>query len=248
MSKLCLAVLILLLTAVSAHANTDDARLVQLMRIQSFGFSGTLLNNYNHIRTPFQQRSHESYRQHLHALNTMYRQTRMTVGAEDLRALNELTEELEAMPQLDTVMSTTVLVYPAHLTNIYQAQQRFEQSLAGYQETIDQRDDVVKTIDDLRLDLYKIMSLYSVSTFTGLAYLNEEDPDLTRLDGKIQEHFLTLEGQLPGLQGDIEKIRNIYLFVQPKLVGLSRPWTPSAVVLFLTRAETALKDLAGQTE
>lgn len=249
MFRVYLAGLMLWLTAMGAHASTDEASLVQSMRISSFGFSGSLLNNYNHIRTPFQQRSDEGYRQHLHELNRLYRQSGLTVGAEDIKALNDLTDELESMPQLDSVVSTIVLAYPTLITSIYQAQQRFESSLFRYQEMIDSRGaGVITTIDDLRLDIYKIMSLYSVSTFTGLAYLNDMDPDLAILDGKIQEHFLTLEGQAPELSNDIEKIKNIYLFVQPKLVGLSRPWTPSAVVLFLTRAEQALKELANRID
>lgn len=242
-------VLVLWLIAAGAHANTDEARMVQTMRINSFGFSGALLNNYNHIRTPFQQRSGESYRQHLHELNELYRQAKLGVGAEDLQALNDLTEELESMPQLDTVVGTTVLAYPSLITNIYQTQQRLDETLVRYQAMLEQSEpSVIKTIDDLRLDIYKTMSLYSVSTFTGLAYLNDIDPDLTLFDKKIQEHFLALERQAPEVSTDVEKIKNIYLFVQPKLVGLSRPWTPSAVVFFLTRAEVALKELANRIE
>lgn len=244
-----LIVLILLFAAAGVHASTHDARLIQSMRIQSFGFCVAMMVNYNHIRTPFQHRSTDSYRQYLDALNALYRQSGLTMGAEYLKALNDLTEELENLPQPDGVMSTTTLVYPVAITNIFKAQQQFDQALTRYHAMVDQGDEgIVRTIDDLRLDISRIMLLYSVSTFTGLAYLNVEDPDLSILDGRIYERFQVLEQQAPEWGKEIEKIKNLYRFVQPKLVGLPRPWTPSAVELFLTRAGDALADLASRRE
>ncbi|MDH0639342.1 MULTISPECIES: hypothetical protein [Pseudomonas] len=207
------------------------------------------MTNYNHIRSASQQRSADDYRQYLDALNTSYEQSGLTVGIDELKKLNALTEELEKLPQLDGEMSSAMLAYPNMMTDIFKTQQQFDQALAGHLATVDQGGDVIRTIDDLRVDISSIMLLYSVSTFTGLAYLNEEDPELTILHGRIQEHFQALDQQLPeALQGHVGKVKGPYHFVQKKLVGLPRPWTPSAVVFFLTRAEAQLQELARQVE
>lgn len=249
MSRNPLLVLILLCAAFGANATPQEFREIQGMRISAAGFCGVLMTNYNHIRSASQQRSADDYRQYLDALNTSYEQSGLTVGDDELKKLNALTEELEKLPQLDGAMSSAMLAYPNMMIDIFKTQRQFDQALAGHLATVDQGGDVIRTIDDLRVDISSIMLLYSVSTFTGLAYLNDEDPELTILHGRIQEHFQALDQQLPeALHDHIGKVKGPYHFVQKKLVGLPRPWTPSAVVFFLARAEAQLQELARQVE
>lgn len=246
-----LLVLILLCAAFGANATTQEFREIQGMRINAAEFCGVLMANYNHIRTAFQQRPVDDYRQYLDALNTSYQQSGLTVGAAELEKLNTLTEALEKLPQLDVEMSSAKLAYPNMMTEIFKAQQQFDQALAGQLASLDQGGDggLIEGIDGLRVDISKIMLLYSVSTFTGLAYLNEEDPELTALDERIQGGLQVLDQQVPeALHGHVGKIKGSYRFVQKKLVGLPRPWSPSAVVFFLTRAESQLQELARQIE
>ncbi|MDH1440453.1 hypothetical protein N5O88_09750 [Pseudomonas sp. GD03721] len=207
------------------------------------------MTNYNHIRSASQQRSADDYRQYLDALNTSYEQSGLTVGIDELKKLNALTEELEKLPQLDGEMSSAMLAYPNMMTDIFKTQQQFDQALAGHLATVDQGGDVIRTIDDLRVDISSIMLLYSVSTFTGLAYLNEEDPDLAILDAKIQEGLRMLDQEVPEeLHEQVRKVKSSYHFVQNKLVGLTRPWAPSAVAFFLMRAESQLQELTRQVQ
>lgn len=249
MSRNPLLVLILLCAAFGANATPQEFREIQGMRISAAGFCGVLMTNYNHIRSASQQRSADDYRQYLDALNTSYEQSGLTVGIDELKKLNALTEELEKLPQLDGEMSSAMLAYPNMMTDIFKTQQQFDQALAGHLATVDQGGDVIRTIDDLRVDISSIMLLYSVSTFTGLAYLNEEDPDLAILDAKIQEGLRMLDQEVPEeLHEQVRKVKSSYHFVQNKLVGLTRPWAPSAVAFFLMRAESQLQELTRQVQ
>lgn len=251
MFKKPLLVLILLCAAFGVNATTQEYREIQGMRVNAASFCGVLMANYNQIRTASQQRSADDYRQYLDALNTSYQQSELMVGADELKTLNVLTEELEKLPQLDGEMSSARLAYPNMMIDIFKTQQQFELALSEHLASLghDSDDGAIKAIDDLRVDISRAILLYSVSTFTGLAFLNDKDPELRVLDEKIQAQLQALDQQIPeALHGHVGKIKGSYKFVQKKIVGLPRPWSPSAVVFFLTRAELQLQQLASQVE
>lgn len=246
-----LLALVLLCVTFGAHATLQEVRTIQDMRVNAAGFCGVLMTNYNQIRTASQQRSVDDYRQYLNTLNASYQKSGLTVGRDELEHLNSLTETLEKLPQLDVEMSSAVLAYPNMMIDIFRAQQQFDLALAEYLAGLERagEDDAITVIDELRVDISRALLLYSVSTFTGLAYLNDKDPELRGVDKSIQAHMQALDQQVPeALHEHAGKVRNSYRFVQKKIVGLPRPWTPSAVVFFLTRAESQLQELTSRVE
>lgn len=247
-----LLVSVLLCAAFTANATTQEFRKIQDIRVNAAVFTGVLVSSYNHNAvTAFRQHSADDYRQYLNALNAAYQQAGVTAGGDDLKELNALTEVLENQKQLDATLSSTVLVHPNIMTDIFKAQQNLDQALTRYQAMLGQSDrsEVIDAIDGLRLDVGTIMLLYSISTFTGLAYLNDEDPDLAILDAKIQEGLRMLDQEVPEeLHEQVRKVKSSYHFVQNKLVGLTRPWAPSAVAFFLMRAESQLQELTRQVQ
>lgn len=244
---------VVLAIALSSSLHAQDAaqemQRIQEMRSLAYLATSNLMVLYNLDATPFEPENAKKYRQSVERLQQIAAQNNYSLVSAELKKIEALASQLEALPRDINYVRTVYLPYQHLLNPLFDAQQRIEQDLGQRYTALanGNSDDWRQGLHALSLDHSRIMQQYSMLTFTALAYLNAQDPTLALIDARIQQQFETLKTQSPEHRAELEKLNINYNFIRKKLVGQPRPWIPGRTLFYLSRNAKALDEAAAKT-
>lgn len=247
--KSLVAVLVIALSScLHAQDAAQEVQRIQEMRSLAYLATANLMVFYNLDATPFEPENAKSYRQSFERLQQIAAQNNYSLISAELRKIEDLAGQLEALPRDPNHVRTVYIPYQIQLNPLFDAQQRIEQDLEQrYTAQANGNDDWQQALHALSLDHSRIMQQYSMLTFTALAYVNAQDPTLSIIDERIRQQFETLKTRYPDQSAELEKLNINYNFIRQRLVEQSRPWIPGRALFYLSRNIKALDEAAART-
>jgi len=135
--------------------------------------------------------------------------------------------------------------FPTWLNRILAAQARLDSFAANRYDGVAPVDQNKLLIDELDLDLGRLLLIYQARMFGALnvsAVDNDSDP-INHLDGRILSKFDQYAALAPDHSADLEKITRNYWFVRPRLLSQERNAIPSGVAFYIERVRSGLSGL-----
>lgn len=229
-----------------AHGTPLELQRIHEMRSLAYLATTNLMVFYNLDATPFDPDNAKNYRDSLTQLAQIATQDSDSVVNNELRKIEALTTQLDALPRDREHVRTVAIPYQRLLNPLYQAQQRIDNDLEQRYEALarNSTDGWQQGVNALSIEHSRMMQQYAMLTFPSLAYLNIEDPTLALIDGRIQHGFEQLERLHVKHAAELQKLAVNYTFIRKKLVNQPRPWIPVRTTFYLSRNITALSGLA----
>lgn len=249
LKPLLAAFTLLLCSHLHAQSQPQETQRVQEMRSLAYLAIANLMVVYNLDATPFEAENIDSYQQSFKQLQQLATTQNYSLVVAELEKIEGLSAQLEALPRDPEHIRNVYMPYQLLLNPIFEAQQRIDQDLEQRYQTLagTNGNDWQQGLNALSLDHSRIMQQYAMLTFTGLAYLNTQDPTLSLIDSRIQEQFERLKNQHPEHKSELEKLSINYNFIRKKMVGQPKPWIPARALFYLSRNAIALDTAATST-
>lgn len=246
LKPLIAALFLLLCSHLHAQNSAQEIQSIQEMRSLAYLATANLMVFYNLDATPFETENMDSYQQSLKKLQQLASKHNYSLIDTELKKIEGLSAQLEALPRTPEHVRNVYTPYQLLLNPIFEAQQRIDQYLEQrYTALVNSNsNDWWQVLNALSLDHSRIMQQYSMLTFTGLAYLNAQDPTLSIIDERIRKQFETLKTLHPEQHTELEKLSIKYNFIRQKLVGQPRPWIPGRALFYLSHNVKALDETA----
>ena len=234
----------LLLGLASPFSQAASQQQIQQLRSLSYTVVDNILVFHNPLGVPYDIANAQAYQQALQQLMQQAQALGLSDVSAQVQRLNTAVADLQHLPQNAADSRSNIPAFRQWLPQVIEQQgqllvlldERYRQANGGNPEQ--------QALHQLSRDLQRLSLHYQLNAFVYLAVPTWmlDETQLSALDASVQQRL----AQLPGGDGNLDKLAARYHFVRGYLLKPGEGWAPNAVQRYLASSAAELDSAAAR--